>query len=82
MSRNIIRPAPGNKVLLVLDDATNHKLLGCLLYTSGNQSATADENVFRTHAGSPGSTDAATGQIPDTAGMDALPECVWQRSVQ
>lgn len=28
MSRNIIRPAPGNKVLLVLDDATNHKLLG------------------------------------------------------
>ncbi|MDJ1241024.1 conjugal transfer protein TraY, partial [Escherichia coli] len=24
MSRNIIRPAPGNKVLLVLDDATNH----------------------------------------------------------
>ncbi|ECG6091053.1 conjugal transfer protein TraY, partial [Salmonella enterica subsp. enterica serovar Blukwa] len=23
MSRNIIRPAPGNKVLLVLDDATN-----------------------------------------------------------
>ncbi|EFN8960643.1 TPA: conjugal transfer relaxosome protein TraY, partial [Escherichia coli] len=22
------RPAPGNKVLLVLDDATNHKLLG------------------------------------------------------
>ncbi|HAH0482387.1 TPA: conjugal transfer protein TraY, partial [Escherichia coli] len=26
MSRNIIRPAPGNKVLLVLDDATNHKL--------------------------------------------------------
>ncbi|WP_117046130.1 conjugal transfer relaxosome protein TraY, partial [Klebsiella pneumoniae] len=28
MCRNIIRPAPGNKVLLVLDDATNHKLLG------------------------------------------------------
>ncbi|HAL1834996.1 TPA: conjugal transfer relaxosome protein TraY [Escherichia coli] len=28
MSRNIIRPAPGNKVLLVLDDVTNHKLLG------------------------------------------------------
>ncbi|MED0030652.1 conjugal transfer relaxosome protein TraY [Escherichia coli] len=28
MSRNIIRHAPGNKVLLVLDDATNHKLLG------------------------------------------------------
>ncbi|EET3672910.1 conjugal transfer relaxosome protein TraY [Escherichia coli] len=23
-----MRPAPGNKVLLVLDDATNHKLLG------------------------------------------------------
>jgi len=30
LSRNIIRPAPGNKVLLVLDDATNHKLLGAL----------------------------------------------------
>ena len=28
MRRNFIRPAPGNKVLLVLDDATNHKLLG------------------------------------------------------
>ncbi len=26
--------------------------------------------------------DAATGQIPGTAGMDALPECVWQRSLQ
>ncbi|EAQ1065720.1 conjugal transfer relaxosome protein TraY [Salmonella enterica] len=23
-----MRPAPGNKVLLVLDDTTNHKLLG------------------------------------------------------
>ena len=22
------------------------------------------------------------GQIPGTAGMDALPECVWQRGVQ
>ncbi|OKW68019.1 conjugal transfer protein TraY [Escherichia coli] len=27
MSRNIIRPAPGNKVLLVLDDATNNQLI-------------------------------------------------------
>ena len=48
--------------------------------SGGNQSATADENVLRAHAGSPGSTDAATGQISGTAGMDALPECVWQRA--
>ncbi|ENE89937.1 hypothetical protein ECP03047772_5017 [Escherichia coli P0304777.2] len=50
--------------------------------SGGNQPAVADENVLRAHAGSPGSTDAATGQISGTAGMDALPECVWQRSVQ
>ena len=31
-------------------------------------------------AGSPGGTHAATGQISGTTGMDALPECVWQRA--
>ena len=50
--------------------------------SGGNQPAVADETVLRAHAGSPGGTDAAAGQIPGTAGMDALPECVWQQGAQ
>ncbi len=64
------------------DDADRTEQVQEKSVSGGNQSATADENVFRTHAGSPGGTHAATGQISGTAGMDALPECVWQRSVQ
>ncbi|EIH77883.1 hypothetical protein EC40522_D0006, partial [Escherichia coli 4.0522] len=43
----------------VADDADRTEQDAGESVSGGNQSATADENVFRTHAGSPGGTHAA-----------------------